>query len=374
MISILVVLVIVLLIIFLNGSKESAILPDGTKLVQDKSFYDNAKGNTLNYLLSVYPTASDSFKKMSSIELAVFYNSLWYYYNCEASFKIGGVFLLAQKLANTQDGKNFLNYYFQTFDPYMVVYNCQTAKVCSPVTPCLVAGGVDNTKGIPYEFNFPLEMDFSKAVVSYQNTHNISDSGSPTYEGIKAAIDSAINITDYNMFRFGVNVLSDEPMFFMALQLGIDTIQLPCDPNSSGYFVFEIIDMRMPEKYLPKLKKRDYTDIINFIYTGESNGAMFANTWKSDFLNEGLEYMINTNIWTNRDPLDIYNDKKAKPCLEMLSKDPSFSCSNNIDQGDGFGYWYNSFIDNSLSNEYRCLNMGVDASPSPCNFFSNPTC
>jgi hypothetical protein len=291
-----------------------------------------------------------------------------------ATNKIGGVFSLAQEMAKTQSGKDFLIKYFNTSDPYMVVYNCQTAKVCSPVAPCLVAGGVDNTKGIPYEFDFPLEMDFEKAIVNYQKSHNISNNNTSTYEGIKSAIDAAINITDYNMFRFGVNVLSDEPMFFMAINLGIDTIQLPCDPNSSGFFVFEIIDMRVPSKYIDKLKNRDYTDAINFIYKGEDNGAMFANTWNSTFLQEGLEFMVNNNIWSNRDPLDIYNNNKAKGCLELLSKDIPFACPNNIDTNDGFGYWYNIFTDNSLSKEYRCLNMGVDASMSPCNFSNNPTC
>ena len=55
-------------------------------LTVDKSFCEAHKDATLNYLNKVYPTASSSFNKLTSYELAQFYNSLWFYYNCESSF------------------------------------------------------------------------------------------------------------------------------------------------------------------------------------------------------------------------------------------------------------------------------------------------
>jgi hypothetical protein len=80
------ILIIVIIYYINKSSVKNLKLPDGTLLIQKKSFYDNFKNDTLKYLISVYPTASDSFNKMSSEQLAIFYNSLWFYYNCEASF------------------------------------------------------------------------------------------------------------------------------------------------------------------------------------------------------------------------------------------------------------------------------------------------
>ena len=89
MITILIIVALVLVIIFsvwwiILACREK--LPDGTKLVQSKSFYKKHKDATVKYLSAVYPTAKNTFEKMSAVDLAIFYNSLWYYYNCEAAY------------------------------------------------------------------------------------------------------------------------------------------------------------------------------------------------------------------------------------------------------------------------------------------------
>lgn len=61
-------------------------LPDGTTLVKSDDFYVSKYTDTIAYLSAVYPTCIDIFKKMSAGHLAVFYNSLWFYYNCESEF------------------------------------------------------------------------------------------------------------------------------------------------------------------------------------------------------------------------------------------------------------------------------------------------
>ena len=61
-------------------------LPDNTVLVKDLKFYSDMADKTRIYLTAVYPTAKETFEKMGYINLAVFYNSLWMYYNCKASF------------------------------------------------------------------------------------------------------------------------------------------------------------------------------------------------------------------------------------------------------------------------------------------------
>ena len=61
-------------------------LPDNTNLARDNNFYKEKHQDTLKYLLAVYPTAQESLEKMNYIEIALFYNSLWFYYNCSSSF------------------------------------------------------------------------------------------------------------------------------------------------------------------------------------------------------------------------------------------------------------------------------------------------
>ncbi len=55
-------------------------------LRRESQFYEDNYDATLRYLLQVYPTASDSLRSLSPLELACFYNSLWFYYNCESAF------------------------------------------------------------------------------------------------------------------------------------------------------------------------------------------------------------------------------------------------------------------------------------------------
>lgn len=85
----LIILMVLLTIFSLTYSKRNyaTSLPDGSSLIKSKDFYKEKYTETLNYLSAVYPTAIDNFREMNEIELAVFFNSLWYYYNCEASYK-----------------------------------------------------------------------------------------------------------------------------------------------------------------------------------------------------------------------------------------------------------------------------------------------
>lgn len=61
-------------------------LPDESSLVRDDDFYKEKYADTITYLSAVYPTCVEVFKKMSPIDLALFYNSLWFYYNCASEF------------------------------------------------------------------------------------------------------------------------------------------------------------------------------------------------------------------------------------------------------------------------------------------------
>jgi hypothetical protein len=53
-----------------------------SELAQPATFYTQMRGPTIQYLSAVYPTATDTLNSMSDTDLALFYNSLWFYYNC----------------------------------------------------------------------------------------------------------------------------------------------------------------------------------------------------------------------------------------------------------------------------------------------------
>lgn len=57
-----------------------------SKLSQPASFYGINRQKTLRYLKGVYPTATDSFAMLSDLELASFFNSLWFYYHCQGEY------------------------------------------------------------------------------------------------------------------------------------------------------------------------------------------------------------------------------------------------------------------------------------------------
>ena len=76
---------IIIFIIFYN---KSSTLKDFQKIIltENKEFYENHKKATLDYLIAVYPNGKDSLEKLSTMDLAKFYNSLWFYYNCDSKF------------------------------------------------------------------------------------------------------------------------------------------------------------------------------------------------------------------------------------------------------------------------------------------------
>ena len=292
-----------------------------------------------------------------------------------ATSKMGAAFSLAKILAQT-DPATFEKF-FQVSDPYTMIYNLETytgcesvPSHCASVVPCCMGGGMDGGKGILGTMGY-VENTFLENIVRYQNEHGIPDN-TPTPEGIKIAIDAAVGMTDYALSRFAVNFLCDEPAFFIGTLLGYDTIQMPYSANSSGYFVYEIIDLRMPPKYRAALKNRDYSQIVDIKYTGPNNIKQFLNTWNKQYVTDSIEYIEAQKLVTIRDPLDIFNDSKSKGLTGLNNNDDL--CPNNADQPHK---WYSLYSpENKLSDAYKCLLMGTDAmTVSTCRFTGkNPTC
>lgn len=295
------------------------------------------------------------------------------------SNKIDGVFGLATLLSQTTKGKNLLEKFFKTTDPYIILYGflgkrgydankgimyCQT-----DIVPCQYGVGVDADKGITREAGMQLESDFVQAVIKYQNSHGIPDT-QPTYEGIKMAIDAARYMTDFNLYRFSVQINTDEPMFFFAINLGYDTVQLPTDPNSNGYFVLEILDVRVPDSYKAKVLNRDYSDMINIASTPTDPVArltdlnLYSQTYNQKYLTDSFDFFTKNHIFTQRDPLFINDDSKAQVCNGFKQVN---SCPSNPQNGE----WLNIFCDGNMSADYKCLSAGVDATGEACTLTGN---
>lgn len=291
--------------------------------------------------------------------------------------KIGGVYHLSKKILKNTNGKNKLIEWFGTSDPIEIVWNFQTQKGCDGVnnpiycsknTPCCLdwIAQADNTKGIPFEIDLNIPSTFYEAARIY---NKLGPKSSLTYKHKKKAVLAAVNNLDFSLARFSVNVLMDEPIFIMGIYLELDTLQLPLDPNSNGYFVFELVDFRIPLKYKEKILKRDYSEIIE--YTENTNSysmnAFSSNKWNDEFLKDTIDYLTINNLLSVRDPLDIYNNEKVLKC-DLSSTD---ECKYNTQHS---GEWLNLYCkQNKLSNEYKCLSVGIEQ--SKCNLLGeNPSC
>ena len=96
-------------------------------LAQSPAFYKNKRNATLTYLAAVYPQGKDSFEKLSDIELASFYNSLWFYYNCQYQYSENDLLSLTGKDNDTKwDSLPCAEKYPLPYPPQGMFYNFYT--------------------------------------------------------------------------------------------------------------------------------------------------------------------------------------------------------------------------------------------------------
>jgi hypothetical protein len=57
-----------------NNNLTDVKLPNNDVLAKNVDFYENHKKATLDYLIAVYPNGKDSLEKLSTMDLAKFYN------------------------------------------------------------------------------------------------------------------------------------------------------------------------------------------------------------------------------------------------------------------------------------------------------------
>lgn len=221
--------------------------------------------------------------------------------------------------------------------------------------------------------NLPISK-FYDEIVRFQKMNGISQIDTPTKEGIIAAISASRDNSDYRLSRVSSKVLLDESLFFWGLNAEFDTIQMSYSVNGNGYYCYEIIDLRLPERYLSKAKQRDYSDFIDLNEVSEERLNQMAkdNVYKKEFIQSWIEKFIDEDIVTVRDPLDIYNKDKVEKCIIKSIFDKV--CNNNLQYDQS---WYSFYCENvPLSNDTRCISLGEDAEPmNICDLKSeNPSC
>ena len=188
-------------------------------------------------------------------------------------------------------------------------------------------------------------------------------------KGIELAVEASANQTDYRLDRMSISVFCDEPNFWAGYILGYDSLQMPVDPNGNGYYAWETEDLRIPntgkfEGVRKDIEKRDYTRFINV-----SKDGPFGNTYDPDFVSMWVHKLKDNKFISVRDPLDLYNDKKAQVCKDVEKEEgvchiPAAPGRPPLKPGV-LGPWYAVFCGNApMSNEYKCLQLGKEADPS----------
>jgi hypothetical protein len=231
----------------------------------------------------------------------------------------------------------------------------------------------NNYQGVLETSKLPL-YDFYKETIRFQNANGISYSSIPTREGIIASIEAARKNQDYRLGHVATKVLLDESLFFWGMNTNFDTIEMVYSNNGNGYFGYELIDLRIPEKYKEKAKLREYSD---FIVTKNPSNEPWSKTsndnyYKKEFIQEWVQKFITEEIVSVRDPLDIYNKSKVSKC--QIASIFSKICPNNIQFDET---WYSFNCENSpLNDAYKCLSLGTDVETKNKCILSgdNPTC
>jgi hypothetical protein len=289
--------------------------------------------------------------------------------------KVSGIFEQCKLLANTENGQQLLKKWYNSIDPYEITwgivglcgYNSITQqKYCDfSVQAC---GMACNPGPIGYSVAAGMKLNnFYIETLNYQSKVLKINLPYPTPDTIRIVVDLARNNQDYNLAHVAEQLLPDETNFFLGINLGLDTIQFYEDPNGNDNYVFELIDLRIPEKYKEAAKNRDYSGFMNIANPNASVWSVDAlkNSYKETAINEYLQNAYNNNWLSIRDPFDIYNEDKVLKCQGIIL---SKVCNNDYAKT-----MYCSQL--PLLNAYKCLALGNEFVNNTCVLSGdNPTC
>lgn len=239
-------------------------------------------------------------------------------------------------------GSEILYYWYGSDDPYEIVWKyCvtndsdQVNKGLWPAMSKTSTGGtvvlpknwvfIDN-KGIlsasglfnkgsigvptqPYGPNFVVQ--FGDLVDYYVKKHGLENKS--LYDIKKLTIDAARLSKDYIMDRVGTIVTFDEPIFWLANVLGVETVHMPVSANGNGTWSPEIMHTVVPNPEWAKMVKGRYYAFIE----GDDAKSMFdISAGAPHYTVPALEKwqdMI-SKVITQRDPTNL---NKGSSCSVM---------------------------------------------------------
>lgn len=285
--------------------------------------------------------------------------------------KISGIFIMAQRLAQTEAGKVILRKWYNSTDPYVITWGIvglcgydATAKQTYCDFNIQECGRACNPGPVGYSraANHPFS-NFYQEALQYQNNVLKDPTNYPTADTIRKAIDLAVDNKNYNLAHVAEHLLADETNFFFGIQLGLDTIQFYEDPNGNDNYVFEIIDLRIPSSALAAAKQRDYSGFMTIATTDAKPILIGTNRWKDpqvahhnryreDAIQEYLKNAYDKDWISIRDPFDVFNDSRVIRCEGL-------SLEKVCESDSGPGYARSMYCKGLyFSNQWKCLSLG----------------
>jgi hypothetical protein len=289
--------------------------------------------------------------------------------------KVAGIFEQAKLLANTPNGRNLLTSWYNTTDPYTITfgiiglcgYNSETGqRYCDFSKQACGIACEPNPIGYAKASNTTISNFYTETIKAQQTMLGIPEFV-PTQEGIKLAIDLARDNKNYFLAHVAEQLLCDETNFFFGVNLGFDTIQFYEDPNGNDNYVFELIDLRIPQQYLSGARNREYSGFMNIVDPNAVQWSTSAvgNSYKDSVIAEYLQNAYNNNWLSIRSPFDVYNEKKVLKCSGTV-----------LSRVCGGGYAKSMYCDElPLLSAYKCLSLGNEFVNDSCVLTgANPTC
>lgn len=231
--------------------------------------------------------------------------------------KVGGLIGLAKMLAKSARGRDVLFKHYNTRDPYNVVWQIVAECKCNPKL-WFCAGDpkcngsnpeyVCQTQCVQKSDGFGQAIQLSAKLETFAELALKHQGGTVLTEaGKRRAINAAADNKNFYMAHISEQTICDEPNFFFAIHLGLDTVQFYEDPNANDNYCFEIIDVRIPKDTLSRALERDYSGIMNL----EDD---YAHSYKNEVIDAYLKSTYDNNWLSIRDPLDVHNESKVLKC------------------------------------------------------------
>lgn len=268
----------------------------------------------------------------------------------------------------SMSGKKILEHWYGTYDPYTIVWKyCANALIAWPGMAKTSSGGfvvvpskwvgIDNKcilsetglfnpgnigkHGKPYGPNAAVTFEeVAKWYADSKGKKFPSEKDFYTY-----CINECAQSKDYILDRVGTIVSFDEPIFWLANILGIESVQLVLSSNANGLWSPELIHTVVPDNTWAQLVKGR---IYDFLEGDDAKSSFDISQGAPKYTMNGLfkwQEMI-SQVITQRNP---FNLKDGRMCSEMgVIKGPVISYDDK--------HFLQSAGCSSTDNDSRCWN------------------